>query len=120
MVQRTAWDPPKVQIQVRFLVETLALQVYRIARQTTNLQDGVRFLGGALSENTSSECGGFARDPAKVEDQARLLARTLENVALEPDGTATACKAVWSGFDSHRRLFGSNDTARPTAYAALS
>ena len=51
MVQRIAWDPPKVQIQVRFLVETLkrnALQVYRIARQTTNLQDGVRFLGGAL------------------------------------------------------------------------
>lgn len=27
--------------------------------------------------NTSSECGGFARDPAKVEDQVRLLVRTL-------------------------------------------
>ena len=27
--------------------------------------------------NTSSGCGGFARDPAKVEDQVRLLARTL-------------------------------------------
>ena len=75
MVQRIASDPPKVQIQVRFLVETLALQVYRIARQTTNLQDGVRFLG-----------------------------RALENVALEPDGTAAACKAVLSGFDSHRHL----------------
>ena len=41
-------------------------------------------------------------------------------MALEPDGTATACKAVWSGFDSHRRLFGSNDTARPTAHVAPS
>ncbi len=26
---------------------------------------------------TSSECGGFARDPAKVEGQVQLLARTL-------------------------------------------
>jgi hypothetical protein len=103
MVQRIASDPPKVQIQVRFLVETLALQVYRIARQTTNLQDGVQFLGGAL-ERMSSGCAGSARDPAKVVDQVQFLARTLNNVALEPDGTATACKAVWSGFDSHRRL----------------
>ena len=46
----------------------------------------------------------IARDPAKVEDQVRLLARTLNNVALEPDGTAAACKATSSGFDSHRRL----------------
>ncbi len=52
----------------------------------------------------SSECEGFARDRAKVEDQAQLLARTLNDVALEPDGKATACKAVLSGFDSHRRL----------------
>ena len=36
----------------------------------------------------------IARDPAKVEDQVRLLARTLNDLALEPDGTATACKAV--------------------------
>ena len=41
----------------------------------------------------SSECCGFARDSAKVEDQVRFLARTLE-LTLEPDGTATACKAV--------------------------
>ena len=27
------------------------------------------------------------------------------SVALEPDGQATACKAVSSGFNSHRRLF---------------
>lgn len=32
---------------------------------------------GYLMHNTSSECGGFARDPAKVEDQVQLLARTL-------------------------------------------
>ena len=46
----------------------------------------------------------IARDPAKVEDQVRLLARTLMESALEPDGTAAACKAVSSGFDSYRRL----------------
>ena len=47
---------------------------------------------------------GIARDPAKVEDQVRLLARTLNDVALEPDGKAAACKAAFRGFDSHRRL----------------
>ena len=62
----------------------------------------------------------IARDPAKVEDQVRFLARTLDDKALEPDGTAAACKAVSSGFDSHRRFFESNDTAGPTAHAALS
>jgi hypothetical protein len=30
-----------------------------------------------------SECEGFARDPAKVEDLVRLLARTLNDVALD-------------------------------------
>ena len=48
MVQRIASDPPKVRIQVRVLVETLALQVYQIARQTTICQDEVRFLGRAI------------------------------------------------------------------------
>ena len=92
----------------------------RMAWQSSELPDEVRFLGGALNRKTSSECGGFARDPAKVEDQVQLLARTLDNVALEPDGTAAACKAASNGFDSHRRLLGSNDTAEPTAHAALS
>ena len=32
---------------------------------------------GHLLHDTFSECAGFARDPAKVEDQVRLLARTL-------------------------------------------
>ena len=31
---------------------------------------------------------------------------TDDELTLEPDGTATACKAVLSGFDSHRRLLG--------------
>ena len=53
--------------------------------------------------NRFSECGGFARDSAKVEDQVRFLARTLFKT-LEPDGQAAACKAASSGFDSHRRL----------------
>ncbi len=59
-----------------------ALRVCRMAWQSSKLPDEVRFLGGALNGNTSSECGGFARDPAKVEDQVQLLARTLENLAL--------------------------------------
>ena len=80
-----------------------ALRVCRTAWQSSKLPDEVRFLGGAL-ERMSSECGGFARDPAKVEDQVRRLARTLMELALEPDGTAAACKAVFSGFDSHRCL----------------
>jgi hypothetical protein len=36
----------------------------------------------------------IARDSAKVEDQVQFPARTLINMAPEPDGTATACKAV--------------------------
>jgi hypothetical protein len=49
----------------------------------------------------------IARDPAKVEDQVRILMRTLSAtcVTSEPDGKAAACKAALSGFDSHRRLF---------------
>ena len=30
-------------------------------------------------------------------------------MTLEPDGTAAACKAASSGFDSHRRLFQASD-----------
>ena len=40
----------------------------------------------------SLECAGFAREPAKLEDQVRLLAGTL--LTLEPDGAAAACKAA--------------------------
>jgi hypothetical protein len=87
--------------------------VCRTARQSSELQDGVQFLGGALSENTSSECGGFARDLAKVEDQARLLARTLNDARLEPDGAATGCNPVQVGSTPT----GLSDTARPTAHA---
>ena len=61
-------------------------------------------------DETSSECAGFARDPAKVEDQVQFLARTL--LTLEPDGKATACKAVRSGFDSRRRLLECRDSSR--------
>jgi len=38
-----------------------------------------------LAALRSSECAGFARDPAKVEDQVRLLARTLRG-KLETGG----------------------------------
>ena len=61
-----------------------------------------------------SECAGFARDSAKVEDQVRFLARTIKfrrrpiredegrnaivtNQALEPDGKAIGCNPIEVG-----------------------
>lgn len=35
-----------------------------------------RFLGG-VPDYLSLECAGFAREPAKLEDQVQFLARTL-------------------------------------------
>ena len=46
---------------------------------------------------TSSECAGFAYDPAKVEDQVQFLARTLTTTTLKPDGKATGCNPVEVG-----------------------
>ena len=48
------------------------------ARQSSELQDEVRLLGGVLVQNNlSSECAGLARELAKLVDQVRFLARTL-------------------------------------------
>ena len=52
------------------------------ARQCSELQDEVRFLGEALKLILSLECAGFARDSAKVEDQVQFLARTLAMMSL--------------------------------------
>ena len=86
-----------------------ALQVYRIARQTTNLQDGVRFLGGVLKRRVTVYGPDIVA--LRLREGRRPLSRSerrlITRMALEPDGTAAACKAVSSGFDSHRRLFGS-------------
>ena len=49
----------------------------------------------ALRELVLGVCR-IARDSAKVEDQVRLLARTL-NKTLEPDGPATGCNPVQVG-----------------------
>lgn len=62
----------------------------------------VRFLGGVM--NMSLECGGCTRlcdgrRPGSTPGEDTLLI-----LAPEPDGKATACKTVSSGFDSHRRL----------------
>jgi hypothetical protein len=47
---------------------------------------------------TSSECDGFAYDPAKVVDQVQFLARTFPSLlTLEPDGQATGCNPVLVG-----------------------
>ncbi len=48
------------------------------ARRSSKPQGRVRFPGGGSSEHngrTSSECDGFAHDPAKVGDQVQFLAR---------------------------------------------
>jgi hypothetical protein len=45
----------------------------------------------------SSECDGFAYDPAKVEDQVQFLARTFTTLTLKPDGQATGCNPVLVG-----------------------
>jgi len=37
--------------------------VCRTARQSSKLPDEVRFLGGALKENTSLECAGYRTRP---------------------------------------------------------
>ena len=68
----------------------------------------------ALRELVLGVCR-IARDSAKVEDQVRLLARTL-NKTLEPDGPATGCNPVQVGSTPT----GVSDAAGPTAHAALS
>ena len=76
------------------------------------LLDQVRFPGtdrslvGRATSKTTNVLGvcRIARNLAKVEDQVQFLARTLKQLTLEPDGTAAACKAASSGFDSRRRL----------------
>ena len=40
-----------------------------------------------------SECAGFARDPAKVEDQVRFLARTLSKRRRRRTALRLTCKA---------------------------
>ena len=57
----------------------------------------------------------IARDSAKVEDQVRFLARTLDKT-LEPDGTATGCNPVQVGSTPT----GVSEPAGPTAPAAPS
>jgi len=44
-----------------------------------------------------SECAGIARDPPKVADQVRLLARASRSMTPGPDGQATDCRSVEAG-----------------------
>jgi hypothetical protein len=53
-----------------------------------------------------SECAGFARDFAMVEDQVRFLAGTLHDAGARRHGNRL--QPGRSGFDSHRRLFQCN------------
>ena len=61
--------------------DSRGLRVCWIARQSSELQDGVQLLGGLLKTITSSGCAGLACNPAKVEVQVRFLARTLNDDA---------------------------------------
>ncbi len=49
----------------------------------------------------SVKCSGYARDPAKVEDQVRFLTWTLiNNMACECDGFARQSSKLLGRFDS--------------------
>ena len=48
------------------------------ARRSSKPSDGVRLPGEVLKQFMSWECAGSAREPAKLEDQVRFLAGTLE------------------------------------------
>ena len=66
-----------------------------IARQTSILQDGVRFLGGLLNNTLSLGCAGLARDPAKVEDQVRFLAGALSRRWSQTARQPAATRSKW-------------------------
>ncbi len=57
-----------------------------------------------------------AHDPAKVEDQVRFLTRIFDAGARRPGNRLQPGR---SGFDSHRRLFGSSDICRGQRRAVL-
>src|SRR5436309_8493926 len=75
-----ARDFPKVVDQVRLLAR--ALSTLRVCRRHGGLRSRKAGFDSRAEDwihhkdKTSSECEGFARDPAKVVDQVRLLART--------------------------------------------
>jgi hypothetical protein len=64
-------------------------RVWRKARRSSKPPGWVRLPGG---ERSSSGCDGIAHDPAKVEDQVRLLARTcpMESESNSRPGTGRA------------------------------
>ena len=95
-VCRNAQQSSKLLDEVQFLGRVL--RKYEV--RSEKYEVGVRGLGPSLAtptrtrlfstlsfvlpqSGTSSECGGFARDSAKVEDQVQLLARTLELVRMD-------------------------------------
>jgi hypothetical protein len=60
-----------------------------IARDASNVEEGVQFLYWALNLLNvfpSSECAGFARNPAKVEDQVQFLARACRGRRVDDPG----------------------------------
>jgi hypothetical protein len=98
----SARDPPKVVDQVRFLARALfgtkgSPRVCRAHGGLRSRKAGSDSLAGDWAFFKSSECDGFAYDPAKVEDQVQFLARTFTATTLEPDGQATGCNPVLVG-----------------------
>ena len=86
--------------------------------QTSNLQDEVRLLGEVRFNKLSLECAGLARDPAKVEDQVRLLARAMPRVlASVAEGTAVfdGLPARFKALQWHSYHFELPDGAVPLA-----
>ena len=53
------------------------MAAYASGRQLRVFTSASNSVLGGFIQKTFSGCDGFARDPAKVEDQVRLLARTF-------------------------------------------
>ncbi len=93
-----ARDSPKVADRVQFLARALLSSlnprecVGRTAVFEAARPGPIPGRGAGRKHLWSSECAGFARDPAKVEDQVQFLARAFPTWSLVRDsGFAPLC-----------------------------
>ena len=92
------------------------------ARQSSKLPDEVRLLGGALARKqlVLGVCRNKAREPAKLVDQVRFLARTLNYLDAGARRHGDRLQSGSSGFDSRRRLLNAAHAAARHLQAAHS
>jgi hypothetical protein len=103
MVKRKSCRASNPAFQVQILVGLLIEKPNRKHNPAQRFSRG-NPVGNRLSiaYDSSLECAGFAREPAKLVDQVRFLARTLD-LTPKPEGPAAASNAASSGFNSRRR-----------------